>query len=452
MQKRFCKVLSGSLLGLWILGFHPPFLFAQETQESSSGVLQLSMDQALEMGLSTYEKIKISQTDIRAAKGQEWQSYSFVLPNIQGSYEYARNLKKPSIFFETGKVTTGFDNVHQFELDVVQPLTRFGGLYQGVKAGRKAYQASVFADVQNRADVIFQIRQAYYNVLLSRAQLKVAKLSLDIASQIRHREELRLNVGEIPEFDYNRATLEEDNKQAQLTQAEGNYQIAIKTLQRIISVDSNREIELTDSLDKFSLPILEKQAREQFESSNPTVKSLTKTAESQEASRRAQQSALFPFLSFFSTYQAVGQTSTSFFPSGNDFFNAWQVGFSLEVPVFDGMLTWGKYKTAEANASKAAWEKQLAEKDLQLALDQALIQAKTSLSKKETDYKSVKLAETLFHQATLRFQNGLLSYIDLKDVENQLEAARLRYLDSLYDYVLGLAKIEQVVGSAISNE
>lgn len=425
---------------------------AQIPPESQPGALKLDMNQAIQMALGNYEKRKVSQSEVQSARGEKWQAYSNVLPNVQGSYQYTRNIAKPSLFFESGQVTVGFDNEHQVEVDLVQPLTRFGGLLQGVKAGQRAYEASVFADDQNEADVIYETRQAYYTMLVTAERLKVAELSLGQSHEIRHREEIRYKVGEIPEFDFNRAQLEEENKQANLDQAQGNYLIAIETMKRIVGVAPEQAIDLSDSLESFANSISEQKARERFESSNPTVQSLQKTAESREAARKSARANLLPMFNFFTTFQSGGQSSENLIPNSQESYKALSLGLNIDIPVFDGMLSLGKYKTASAQAAKAAWQKKLTEKNLRLDLDQAIIQAQVSFKKKQTNWHSVQLAETLFKQATLRFQNGILSYIDLKDIKNNLETARLRYLDSLYDYVLSLAKIEQIVGSTLTHE
>jgi len=447
---QFCLCLVFALLLGFGISLRAEEGIPESLENNSPGLL--SLDEAIQLGLQNYEKIKMSQSDVEAARGEKWQALSNVLPNVSGSYQYNRNVKKPSIFFETGKVPVGFDNVHEFDVNFNQPLTRFGGLIAGVKAGNRAYESSVFADAQTHADVIFEVRQAYYTGILSQEQMKVAKESLDEATDIRKREELRFKVGEIPEFDFNRAVLDEENKKAQLMEAEGNFLIAFKTLRRIIGYQPDQKLSLADSLEKFVRSIPDGKAVDQFEKSNPAVQSLQKLAESREESRKAARAHFFPLFNFFTTYQAVGQSSAHFFPSSQEYFNALSLGLNVDVPVFDGMLTVGKYKTAEAEASRATWQKQYTENNLRLSLDQALIEARVNLAKKKTDEKSVGLAHTLYGQAELRFQNGILSYIDLKDIKNQQELAQLRYLNSLYDYVLSLAKIEQIVGSSISEE
>src|SRR5262249_615819 len=163
--------------------------WSESHPESQPSVVDLSLEDATQRALATYERLKISESDVAEAKGNEYQSYSLALPNIQGSYEYTRNITKPSIFFETGREPIGFDNEHDFQFNFTHPLTHFGGIYQGIKSARLARKSSESNYRQTVADVIFNAREAYFDTLLKRAQVMVARLTRDDAQEILRREQ-----------------------------------------------------------------------------------------------------------------------------------------------------------------------------------------------------------------------------------------------------------------------
>jgi outer membrane protein TolC len=446
MGKRILKIVGFALIFFLGMG---RLVSAQESAESLPSVVNLSLLEAVDRTLFYYEKMKVSESSVEEAKGEKWQSYNLALPSLSGNYTYTRNVSKSKIFFESGSLTVGFDNIMDLNANFTQPLFGFGRIKHGILSARRDYDASVFANLQTRADVIFEARQAYYGVLLGRDRVKVARTSLDQAKETLRRQQGRYRVGEVPEFDFNRASLDVEIKQSEFIQEEGDFQIAFHKLKRLTGFLLEQEIQLSDSLTQFVRPIPETMAWESFVNSNPTVKSLAKNAESAaspEHARKAARGGFFPYLNYFTSYQGEGQSSQNFIPQASDFSHAVSLGLNVQVPVFDGMLTAGKYKSAEAQSVKAAWQKLLTEKDLKLNLEQALTLAKTNQIKKDTEYRSLALADTLYSQAKLRFENGLISFIDLKDVRNSLEQTRLQYLNSLYDYVLSLAKIDQIVG------
>ncbi len=448
LRRTFILALLQLLFIFWI--FYPAF--AAESQESQPQSISLNLQDAIQRALQYYEKVALSQADVEIARGNTWQAYALALPSLRGSYNYTRNIEKPSLFFNTGKVPLGFDNAHSFEIDLSQPVTRFGGIYYGIDAARKNRAAAGMNLQQTRADVIYETREAYFQALLAQGQMTLAHTSLEEANQIARSQNLRMKIGEISDFEAQRSALSAQTRQTDLLQAESNHEIALARLKRIAGILPSEILKLTHSLeDSVQNLESENQLKDQIHSS-PKVAFAKLRAQSLNQTRKATRANFFPNMNIFGFYKRTGESSDRFFPNSNEFSNNLALGLKVDVPIFDGLLTAGKYKVAQARAQQAEWEKNLIEKDLQLSLEQTLAQAKSQQLKKINAQQNLKLAQTLYHQAQLRFENGLSSYLDLKDIQTQLEQARLNYLSSVYDYVLSLAKLDQLTGSTNTHD
>lgn len=413
---------------------------------------ELGPDEAVSLALAQHEKIFISRSEIDAARGKLWQSYSLALPDLRASYQYTRNLKKPSFFFESGQVPIGFDNVHAFEVRLTQPLTRFGGIYHGILSSRLAYQSASYAHEQTQINLASEVKQTYLQCLWTQSQLVARRLGLDEAEAVQRREKSRLAAGENTPFDRDRASLEVEKRRLELLQSEGNYRVALNGLYRLTGLDRSERLKLTAKLEDFAMPISTAKILENFSGSNAQGMALRKNAESAEQARKASRSDFFPRFYLFSTYQANGQSSERFFPRGQEFSHSIALGVGADIPVFDGMLTLGRYKSAEALAQRTAWEKRNFDRELRLELERNLIEAKTLFAQIEVAQKSLNLAQALYRQAELRFENNLISFIDLKDIQVQLEQARTDYLYRLYEYASAKIRIEQLTGSTLDDE
>ncbi|MBF0491940.1 MAG: TolC family protein [Deltaproteobacteria bacterium] len=434
------------LLFLFSLVYSLAFPFQIQAEDQP---LSLTLKDFIQKTFEHYEKIKIAEQGTQEALGNRWQSYSLALPNIRGSYSYTRNVLKQELFFPTGKIQLGFDNSHDFSVAVNQPLFGFGAIRHGISSASKNYEATLLNEKQTRAEVLFEAREAFFAALLKQEETKVARFAFDQSLEILKREEQRFRVGEIAEFDVNRAALDVENKKSNVLETEANEKLALEKLRRLAEI-SKEDFILEGNLEDFANSLNAardtKNLKEKFENQNLLLKSLEKKSESAEEGRKASLASFFPSFSLFGNYSRQGQSSEDFFPNDSQFSSAASFGLNLNVPLFDGLFTAGKYKSAEAHAQGAAWEKQLQAKDLKLVFDQALSDAQLSLHQKNTQARALQLAETLYHQAQLRKQNGLISYIDLKDIQSSLEQARLAYLSSVYRYIVNWAKIDQMLG------
>lgn len=424
----------------------PVLCFAQETNPSIP--FKLSLEEAEQRTLAHYEKFKIAQTEILEARGQKLEASSAVLPSLSANYQYSRNLLRPSLFLPIGKLTLGSENSHEVNLTFNQPLFGFGRIRHNLKAAQKNVEAAIFSAAQTKSDVLYELREAYLNALLARERLKVALASLAQASENLRREEKRFQVGEISEFELNRFRLEKENKALALEKEKNEGMIALKRIKRLVQIDPDQEILLTDPLEKFATPFDAQEIADRLHAS-PQLASLQRLAESAEESRKGALASFFPLLTSFANYRGQGE-SPRFIPRDQELTHAVSLGINLAIPLFDGGITWGRYKAQEARALRAGLQKQLVEKDLALLFDQALSQAKIQWRKIQTSKRSLELAQTLFAQSKLRFQNGLISFIELKDVNQSLEQSRLEYAISLYEYALTRAKIEQILGEVRS--
>ena len=75
-----------------------------------------------------------------------------------------------------------------------------------------------------------------------------------------------------------------------------------------------------------------------------------------------------------------------------------------------------------------------------------LLEAKTLI---DVQRETVEQAQESMRIANLRYENGMITSVELTDAQLALSQAEVNRLQSLHDYAVGLARLEKAIGQKI---
>lgn len=166
------------LFALFILIFSVSILNGQQGMNK-----ELTLDEAIEIGLKNNPRIISARENISAAKGRFWSGISLPAPEVGVSYEYTPVNKSLRNFSErTFEVSQSFE----FPSNYFLRGSRFS----------KEEEIAFYRLKQTEVVIIAQIKSAYYNVLSKKKLLEIAEENLKIAEDFSKKAEIRYNVGE----------------------------------------------------------------------------------------------------------------------------------------------------------------------------------------------------------------------------------------------------------------
>jgi outer membrane protein, heavy metal efflux system len=127
------------------------------------------------------------------------------------------------------------------------------------------------------------------------------------------------------------------------------------------------------------------------------------------------------------------------------------LGFSLPLPVFD--RNQGNIQQAERQRSKAANEQEAAQVRIGTELNATYLNLEAIHAELE-NYQSTILpgAESAYQAVQKGYQFGKFALLDVLDTQRTLFTARGQYLRALAAYHQGVADIERLMGSALSED
>lgn len=358
--------------------------------------------------------------------------------------------------------------------------------YNTIKANEYNYMSGVQNLKQQEYDLSLNVANAFINVIFSEELLKISKNQFDVTKEQLDRTQKMVNAGALAksvEYDI-KAQLA--NEEVNVTNADNNYQLAILGLKQLMNYDSianfilNRpvlEVEGGQLLNNNVQYIYETALKNQ-----PSIKRGEFAIMSADKTYAASKGRVSPTLSMTGSigtgysgvakrlagYNSVTDTlgtipglgplvydrldplfeNTPFSNQVKDNVNK-TIGFTLNIPLFNGLQTHTAIKNSKINLLNARYTQELNEQNLYKTISQAYMNAKASLNKYNANKSSVEAAAESFKYAQQKFNAGSISAFDFSNAKNRLFVAESNLLQAKYDYIFKLKVLDYYQGKPL---
>jgi outer membrane protein len=439
-------------------GFALSNLHAQTISDST---ITLTLDKAISMALENNRDIMLAGKDLQNADAQIDEAYADVWPKIDFSGNYTRNLKLPVLFIppnspfnptpNTEQFSLGADNSYTFGLSLNQTLFSLK-INTAVKIADQYYNYYKTNMTSTQQDVVYQVKQAFYAVLLSEKLLDVNQKSYDVAKANYDNVAAMYKQGVSSEYDFLRAKVQLANVQPALIEAKNNLMMAKNSLKNLLSIGLDTDINVVGEfkLEKISEEELNK-AKEILIKDNPTLQGLNLESSILDKNISLQTAGYFPTLSAFANYGWQAQDNTFKF-SNYSWANSFAVGLSLSVPIFDGFRRKAQIEEAEISKDKVEITKNKLEEGLKTQLTQAELQMDEAKERVEAQQQSVEEANKALQISQTRYNNGIGTQLEILDTQSALTETQTNYEKAIYDFLIAKAEWEKLIGKSVSEQ
>ena len=133
-------------------------------------------------------------------------------------------------------------------------------LYSGGRNGAQialaaaGHESAELGLTTTRAQLLFEVTQAYYDAVLSDQLVNIAAATLEQAGATLRQVEAGLNAGTQPEFEVLRARVNRDTQQPVLIRQRVNRALALLRLKRLLDLPADADLQLADALADENLP------------------------------------------------------------------------------------------------------------------------------------------------------------------------------------------------------
>lgn len=411
---------------------------------------EYSLAEVLKMAEANNKTIQLARADLKTAAAEVKGAYSAALPKLDVDLGYNRNFKESKFFFTvtdtsgreiTQSFRTSFTNQYQANAVLRQTLLSLQVGY-GIQAARYFKRLSEENFEFTRQQVLARTKTAFYQTLLLKEVLLVARDSESSAKDNYENIKVKFESGIVSEFDLLQAEVRWQNSIPETFQAAQQYELAQNNLKVLVGFPLDQPMPLRGAIDQFpALP--EMPGIETVTTQRPDYNALIWQKKLQEKNVSAQKADRFPVLE--GTLQYVYSAASDAFRLDNENDNYF-MGLSLRIPLFSGGATSAQIRKARADLDRANTRIAEADDNIRIQLANLQLRMKEARERISAASKAALSARRAFEIAETRVDNGLSTQVELKDSRVALDRAQLNYYSAVFDYLQAYFEWELATG------
>ncbi len=412
--------------------------------------VNITLKDALKYALENNTEIQKARLEIINGQLQTEEIRARALPQLSGKSSLTDQLIIPQLvvgnqIFKMGRQWTGDAGLNFSQQLFNQQV--FTGL-KAAKAGESFYNLS--AELTEE-DIIQQVSTAYYQVLVSREQLKTIEANIQSIGQIENTVANQFKNGLAKKIDLDRVRVNLTNVKTQRDQLANGIRQQENLLKFYIGMPVDSQIEMPSAeLNKISEDALSRYSDFKVEDLT-RYRLMMKQEELLVYQKKAAIAEYFPTLSMTGNF---ARTSTSdrfdIFGGQNSSavkYNASAIGLTLNIPIFDGFARRSRVKQADIQIQQIQQDLKNTKNSLGLAYKNANLELKNNISTINAQQENVKLAGEIYASTQNNYKNGLAPLTDLLNAETSMVEAQNSYNKALLNYKLAEIQLMQSNGN-----
>ena len=419
-----------------------------------------SLMDCVEYASKSNANIVNASRDIDIANRKVKETIGSMLPQVDVSASYTNNLIQSTTLLPgalagdtTGRmIPVQFGTQHNANgsLQITQKLfdPTFGIGLKAAKVSKGQADQSLKSTMEQ---VTYSIGVTYYQSLVVGKQLSTLRSTLATSAQQLQLAELKLKNGMAKQLDVDKLRVSYNNLKSQLQQNELTYSQTLNNLKYYMGMPVENKIVLTDTALILNEPLLSGLLGT-FNIENRTDYQLQKiTLDGYTLEKDRNQALYLPTLNVSLNYGLMAMRKEfNFLDQNQSWFNSASLVFSLRVPIFDGLQKHQRIEQAKISVEKAKTKLEQTEQSIKVDLSNYENQYTTAVSNINTEKENLALAENVYKNTQLAFNQGLSTSLDLVQSESSWNESMNNYYSKLLNLYIARINLEQSKGNLMN--
>lgn len=404
--------------------------------------IDMTLERCIELALGNNPQINAAFHDILASDTRIKQVWSNYFPQLSWQTGYTR-IRQLQLSDALGKNLT-FNYFILGQITFQQMLYDFGVTQNQATIKRldyEAYKTTLGATIN---DVIYQTKDAYYNLLLAFESKKVAEDTVNKFEMFYNQAKAFYEIGMNPKVDVTIAEVNLSNAKLQLIQADNAVNLAIARLNNIMGVPFIDQYNVQERLQYQPVDITFNKAVDIAREARPELKLAELKVESANQTLKLVKKSYFPTLSVEGQYQLGGRSWTNNY--------GYNFGGYLNFPTVNGMLIKNEIQEARYLYDKELANARNTQNQIYLEIQNAFLTLEEKKNQMPVALLGVKQSKENYELSYGRYRVGEANPTELKDAQINYQQAQLSYYTALYQYNLAKAALEKAVGKNLAAE
>lgn len=425
------------------------FGFAKaQTEQTTQNTLTLTLDKALEIALDENPTIKVAAEEIALKKVASKEAWQSLLPeaSLNGSLDHtikAAEMKLNDMSFKMGQDGTNTANAGlSMNLPLFAPA-----VYRAMSMTKTDIELAVEKSRASELDLINQVTKAYYQLMLAQDSYEVLQGSYKLAEDNFNVVNAKYQQGAVSEFDKISAEVQMRSIKPNVISAANAGTLAKLQLKVLMGITADVDIKTDDNLTNYESMLFANQLKEEDMSleNNTTMKQFELNMKLLEKNVKSLKTNFMPTLSmsFSYQYQSLYNPNINFFDY--TWSNSSSLMFNLSIPLYRAS-NFTKVKSARIQMRQLDWNRIDTERKLNMQVVSYRNNMTASSEQVVSNKENVMQAEKAVQIAGKRYEVGKGTVLELNSSQVSLTQAQLTYNQSIYDYLVAKADLDQVLG------
>jgi len=421
----------------------------------AEGIQRLSLEESVRLALKNSLVLNAVQESTKEAEARKKEAFSAFLPQFSTNYSYTRLNEPPSFNFPglpplipPSTMITGTKDNYNWALELKQPLFAGGAIKTGYEIGLIGEEIAR-SNVQTvQADVIREVKTAYFRVLKAERILDVAKQSVEGLQAHRDQAQSFFDHGLIPRNDLLAAEVELANGHQFLLRAQNGVGLAKAGMNTILRREIDAPLELDDILEYRPFEQTWDDCLKKALDNRPEIKGCNFQLEKAKKDIKQAQSEFLPTVSFLGNYSRYGDEPDV---SGSTYQNqeSWYLTVVANWNVWEGGRSKSRLNASLSREKQVKDSCQNVQERIILELKEAYLHVREAEQQIPTAKKAVIQAEENRRITNERYREQVARASDVIDAQTILTRAQSDYFNALGDYHISLADLGRAMGVEI---
>lgn len=419
-------------------------LQAQEVKDT----LKLTLDKAMDIALSENPIIKVADEEIVLKKVADKEAWQNLLPqaSITGTLDHTIQAAQMNLGGQSFKMGQDNSNTANAGLSVSLPLFA-PSVYKAMKMTKTDIELAVEKSRSSRIDLVNQVSKAFYQLMLSQDSYAVLQESYKLAEDNFNIVNAKYEQGAVSEFDKISAEVQMRSLKPSLISANNAVTLAKLQLKVLMGITADIDIKIDDSLDRYESALFAQQLNGVNEglTNNTTMKQLDLNMKMLNQNIKSLKTNFMPTLgmSFNYQYQSLYNSNLNLF--GYDWSGSSSLMFNLSIPLYKAS-NFTKLKSNRIQIRQLQQNRLDTERKLNMQMQSYQNNMTASTEQVVSNKVNVMQAEKAVQIAGKRYEVGKGTVLELNTSQVSLTQAQLTYNQSIYDYLVAKADLDQVLG------
>ena len=422
---------------------HSPFplaSFGQQSAASASGILQLTLKQAVQLALRQNPQRVIARLLVFESDRNSQIARSPLLPQAKIEANGSINEYNFQTIERTHRLDSGVFQVVQAGPAFSQTIFNLP-LIRGYQIGREGTRQSSADETTIRENVVTAVVDQYLLILRALATRDAANARVALAQRLYEQATELQKTGVGLSIDTVRANVELQNERQNLIDAETLTHTTKYGLAELLDLPRDQDLEVADHLDFYDLPKLEKEALlSQALATRPEILSLNSQQRIAHLSTDSAGEQRLPQLDFSGFWLYQGSRFDNGVP-------AYTYEVSLQFPIFTGGRISAEEARAKLEEQRVAEVRRQVEAQIVDEVKSALDQLTAARNSVDVANLGLQLAQEEVAQAQRRFQAGVTTNIEVITAQDELARASDNQIGALYQFNLSRAALARATGT-----